>query len=56
VSPIGFALDHMETLYDIDVCAADRALGAGMEFYRAAVPNDGPDMIEALTEAVERVL
>jgi protoporphyrin/coproporphyrin ferrochelatase len=56
VSPIGFALDHMETLYDIDVCAADRTLGAGMEFYRAAVPNDGPDMIEALAEAVERVL
>jgi ferrochelatase len=56
VCPIGFALDHMETLYDIDVSAADRALGAGMEFHRARVPNDDPHMIDALAEAVRRVL
>jgi ferrochelatase len=56
VCPIGFALDHMETLYDIDVCAADRTLGAGMEFLRAAVPNDAAGMIHALAQAVERVL
>jgi protoporphyrin/coproporphyrin ferrochelatase len=56
VSPIGFALDHMETLYDLDVCAADRALSAGIEFVRAVAPNDDARMIEALAGAVERVL
>jgi ferrochelatase len=56
VSPIGFALDHMETLYDLDVCAADRALSAGIEFVRAVAPNDDARMIEALAGAVKRVL
>jgi ferrochelatase len=56
VSPIGFTVDHMETLYDLDVCAADRALGAGIEFARAKAPNDDSRMIEALAEAVHRVL
>lgn len=52
VCPIGFALDHMETLYDLDVRAADRARAAGLEFGRAAVPNDDPRMIESLERAV----
>lgn len=56
VCPIGFAVDHMETLYDLDVCAADRALSAGIEFVRARVPNDEAPMIEALAEAVRRAL
>ncbi len=56
VSPIGFAIDHMETLYDLDVCAADRALSAGIEFARAAAPNDAAHMIDALAEAVTKVL
>lgn len=56
VSPIGFAVDHMETLYDLDVCAADRSLSAGLEFVRAVAPNDEARMIEALAEAVKRVL
>ena len=56
VSPIGFAIDHMETLYDLDVCAADRALSAGIEFARAAAPNDAARMIDALVEAVTKVL
>jgi protoporphyrin/coproporphyrin ferrochelatase len=56
VLPIGFAIDHMETLYDLDVCAADRALSAGIEFARAKAPNDDDRMIEALADAVRRVL
>jgi len=55
VAPIGFAVDHMETLYDLDVSAADRALSAGIEFARAKAPNDGEDMIQALAEAVRAV-
>jgi ferrochelatase len=56
VAPIGFAIDHMETLYDLDVCAADRALSAGIEFDRAHAPNDGEHMIDALAEAVRKVI
>jgi ferrochelatase len=56
VSPIGFAIDHMETLYDLDVCAADRALSSDLEFARAKAPNDSEDMIHALAEAVRAVL
>jgi ferrochelatase len=56
VSPIGFALDHMETLYDIDVVAAGRAPAPGLEFHRAPVPNDDARMIDALAQAVELVL
>lgn len=56
VSPIGFALDHMETLYDLDVLAADRVLSADREFARAAAPNDSPELVAALAEAVERVI
>jgi len=56
VCAIGFAVDHMETLYDLDVCAADRALSADIEFVRSRVPNDAPQMIEALAEAVRRAL
>ncbi len=56
VSPVGFVVDHMETLYDLDVCAADRALSAGIEFARAKAPNDNEDMIHALAEAVRAVL
>lgn len=54
--PVGFATDHMETLYDLDVLGADRTLLAGMEWYRVAVPNDDAPMIGALAEAVRKVL
>jgi ferrochelatase len=50
--PIGFATDHMETLYDLDVEAAERALERGLEYQRADVPNDAPAMIDALVEVV----
>jgi ferrochelatase len=56
IAPIGFAVDHMETLYDLDVQAADRALSAGIEFARAKAPNDSADMIHALADAVRAVI
>jgi ferrochelatase len=55
-SPIGFAVDHMETLYDLDVAAAGRARAAGMDFSRATAPNDDERMVHALADAVDRVL
>ncbi|HEY5549155.1 MAG TPA: ferrochelatase [Coriobacteriia bacterium] len=56
VCPIGFALDHLETLYDLDVCVADRVLLAEREFVRVAAPNADPKMIEALAGAVRKVI
>ena len=52
VLPIGFALDHMETLYDLDVSSAERARDAGLLFARALAPNDAAPMIDALAASV----
>jgi len=52
VSPIGFVTDHMETLFDLDVVAANSAVDAGMVFTRAAVPNEDPGLVSALAKAV----
>jgi len=56
VCPVGFALDHLETLYDLDVLAAERVLKADKEFVRAALPNADPKMIGALASAVTKVI
>ncbi len=56
VVPIGFATDHMETLYDLDVVAADRALLADLEFVRAAVPNDDAGFMRAVARSVEDLI
>ncbi len=56
VCPIGFAVDHMETLYDLDVAVADRLLSADREFARVPAPNADARMIEALADAVRKVL
>ena len=52
VLPIGFAVDHMETLYDLDVVAAQQADSLGLGFARATAPNDSELLIEALAESV----
>jgi len=56
VVPIGFATDHMETLYDLDVVAADRALQSDLEFVRAAAPNSDERFIHAVAEAIAGLL
>ncbi len=56
VCPIGFLTDHMETLYDLDVVAADKALTADMEFVRAPVPNDDAGVVAAMAELVAGLL
>jgi ferrochelatase len=52
VCPIGFVVEHLETLYDLDVEATEKAFSYDMEFARARVPNDDPRMIEILENAV----
>ena len=42
----------METLYDLDIVAAGATLDADLEFMRAAVPNDDPRILEAITKVV----
>lgn len=56
VVPIGFAIDHMETLWDLDVEAEERARALGLAFARARVPNDDDAFVEALMWAVEPLL
>jgi len=56
VVPIGFAADHMETLYDLDLKAAERAIVLGLDFVRTRVPNDDDSFVEALVWAVEPLL
>jgi ferrochelatase len=56
VCPIGFATDHLETLWDLDVDAADKVLSRDMEFARAKAPNDDPVFIGILADAVSRHL
>ncbi len=55
-SPIGFATDHMETLYDLDVEAAGLAYDLDMDFRRAEAPNDSELTVEALASVVEPLL
>ncbi len=52
VCPIGFMTDHMETLYDLDIVAADKALQSDLEFTRVPVPNQDPALIEAIAKTV----
>jgi len=52
VVPLGFATDHMETLYDLDVVAARRATETGIAFVRSAVPNADPQLAAEIAEAV----
>lgn len=56
VVPIGFMTDHMETLYDLDIVAADRAMQADLGFVRAAVPNDNERLMKAVAESVSKLL
>lgn len=56
VVPIGFVTDHMETLYDLDVVAAEQALEADLEFMRAAVPNADKTFMRAVAVHVSQLL
>jgi len=56
VCPIGFMTDHMETLYDLDAVAAERALLADLEWARGRVPNDDPEVLDGLCRVVSDLL
>lgn len=56
VAPIGFVTDHMETLYDLDIVAADRAVEKGLEFVRVPAPNMHDTLVQAMVRTVADLL
>lgn len=48
VAPIGFLADHVEILYDLDIEAVGWAAELGLRLFRAASPNAGDDLVEAI--------
>ena len=52
VVPIGFVVDHVEVLYDLDVEARQRAGAQGLTLHRAAAVNDHPEFVKMLAELV----
>jgi len=53
VVPIGFLVDHVEVLYDLDVLARSRAEKAEVRFVRARTVGDHPSFIALLSSLVE---
>ena len=53
VAPIGFISDHMEVVFDLDVQAAERAAGLGLEFVRAATVGIAPEFVAMIRQLVE---
>ena len=52
VVPIGFVVDHVEVLHDLDTDARAIATQHGVAYHRAAAVNDHPEFIEMLAELV----
>lgn len=52
VSAVGFVADHLEVLYDLDIEAAARAAGHGLQFARTACVNDDATVMAALARRV----
>lgn len=55
VVPIGFAADHVETLYDIDILFKDVAAKSGIEFRRTPSLNTDPRFIGLLAGMIKKV-
>jgi ferrochelatase len=52
VCSAGFAADHLEILYDLDIEARAVAEGAGIRFSRTEMPNADPAYLDVLAEVV----
>lgn len=52
VAPFGFLADHVETLYDLDIEARQRAEALGLCFLRAPALNSHPQLIDAMARVV----
>jgi ferrochelatase len=59
VSPLGFATDHMEVLYDIDIVAKQQAADRGLDFARVPTLSEfhnGQDLIDSYVAATQVAL
>lgn len=56
VAPIGFLIDHVEVLYDLDIEAAQVARAAGITMVRAGTVGDHPAFIELMADIVQEHL
>lgn len=56
VVPLGFATDHLETLYDLDIEAKERAEKSDMKLLRAKALNASDELIEAFALSIQSVL
>ena len=54
VVPIGFVIDNLETLYDLDIELKERAAALDIRLERAQALNERPALIAALAGAVKR--
>jgi ferrochelatase len=52
VSPIGFASDHLEVVWDLDTEAAATAAKLGLPFARAATPGNDPRFVSMVRELI----
>jgi protoporphyrin/coproporphyrin ferrochelatase len=52
VASFGFVFDHLEVLYDLDIVVREFAEGHGIEYRRVPMPNDAPEIVEALAARI----
>jgi protoporphyrin/coproporphyrin ferrochelatase len=52
IASFGFVFDHLEVLYDLDVVVREFADAHGIEYHRLPMPNDAPEVVEALADRV----
>jgi ferrochelatase len=52
LAPVGFACDHLETLYDIDIALREYGKTKGVTVHRSESLNDSPRFIQALAAII----
>lgn len=54
VVPLGFLMDHVEVLYDLDVRARDSAERAGLRYHRSKTVGTHPVFVDLLVDLLDR--
>ncbi|MHC0036782.1 ferrochelatase [Pseudoneobacillus sp. C159] len=55
-TPVGFVSDHLEVLYDNDIECKVVTDEVGASYYRPEMPNSQPKFIEAMTDAIFKLI
>ena len=56
IVPLGFPIDHAETLYDLDIDAKQMAEALGLWFERVPCLNDSDEMLRIIVALIKRTL